>query len=377
LLNDRPEQAMRVFTVFGTRPEAIKMAPVVLAARGAGLETVVCVTAQHREMLDQVLEIFSISPDHDLDIMQQDQSPLAVAARVFDALTPIVAQIQPDWLLVQGDTTTALAAALVAYHERIRVGHVEAGLRTHDKRRPFPEEMNRRLISPIADLNFAPTTRAMENLSAEGVPDSCIVLTGNTVVDALELILERRVRFTDPRLTSISGRILLVTAHRRENFGPRLEQICQAVLELVSNHSDLVVVFPVHRNPAVRSAVQQHLGNQSRVILTDPLPYGEFVHLMKRAALILSDSGGVQEEAPTVGTRLLVLRDVTERPEALDSGWASLVGASKKEIVARATAWLVAGKSDAAPPGANPFGDGHAAQRIVQALLDSSSGNRV
>jgi UDP-N-acetylglucosamine 2-epimerase (non-hydrolysing) len=361
---------MRILAVFGTRPEAIKMAPVVLAARAAGLETVVCVTAQHREMLDQMLEVFSISPDHDLNIMQQDQSPLTVAARVLDALTPIVAHVRPDWLLVQGDTTTALTAALVAYHERIRLGHVEAGLRTHDKHRPFPEEMNRRLIGPVADLNFAPTARAAANLRAEGIPDSCIVVTGNTVVDALELILGRPTHFSDPRLASLSERFVLVTAHRRENFGSRLEQICYAVSDLVRNHPGLMAVFPVHRNPAVQAAVHQYLGKHPQVVLTDPLPYGEFVHLMKRATLILSDSGGVQEEAPSVGTRLLILRDATERPEAVESGWAVLVGASREEIVARANAWLVPGKAEAPEPGANPFGDGRAAQRVLDALLN-------
>lgn len=362
---------MRILTVFGTRPEAIKMAPVILTAREAGLETVVCVTAQHREMLDQMLEVFSISPDHDLNIMQQDQSPLTVAARVLDALTPIVAHVQPDWLLVQGDTTTALTAALVAYHERIRLGHVEAGLRTHDKHRPFPEEMNRRLISPIADLNFAPTPQAAENLRAEGIRESAIVLTGNTVVDALDLILGRPPHFADPRLASLSGRFVLVTAHRRENFGPRLQEICAAVLDLVRNHPDLVAVFPVHRNPAVRTAVHQYLGKDLQVILTDPLPYGEFVHLMKRATLILSDSGGVQEEAPSLGTRVLILRDVTERPEAVESGWAVLVGATREEIVARANAWLVPGKAGVPQLGANPFGDGRAARRILHALLNA------
>jgi UDP-N-acetylglucosamine 2-epimerase (non-hydrolysing) len=360
---------MRILTVFGTRPEAIKMAPVVFAAREADIETVVCVTAQHREMLDQMLDVFSIRPDHDLNIMQQDQSPLAVAARVLEALCPIVADLQPDWLLVQGDTTTALAAALVAYHERIRLGHIEAGLRTRDKHRPFPEEMNRRLISPVADLNFAPTARAVENLRAEGIPDSSIVLTGNTVVDALDLILRRPPHFADPRLASLSEPFLLVTAHRRENFGPRLKLICEAVSDLVRTHPELVAVFPVHPNPAVRATVHQSLAEDSRVILTDPLPYGEFVHLMKRASLILSDSGGVQEEAPSLGTRVLVLRDVTERPEAVESGWAVLVGASREEIVARANVWLASGNAQAPEPWASPFGDGHAG-RILSALLN-------
>ena len=363
---------MRILTVFGTRPEAIKMAPVIRAARAAGLASVVCVTAQHRDMLDQMLAVFGIVPDHDLNLMQENQSPLTVAARVFETLAPVVHSVQPDWLLVQGDTTTALAAALVGYHARVRVGHVEAGLRTCDKWQPFPEEMNRRLVGSLADLHFAPTARAASSLRAEGVPADRIRLTGNTVVDALEMILQRSPQFADARLGALSGRVVLVTAHRRENFGPRLEEICGAVGDLLSNFPDLTVVFPVHRNPSVQEAVQRLLAGNPRVLLTDPLPYPEFVHLMKRAALILSDSGGVQEEAPSVGTRVLVLRDVTERPEAVESGWAQLVGASRLAIVERASAWLAAGPSSLPVGGVNPFGDGKAGQRIVEALLHSA-----
>jgi len=359
---------MRIVTVFGTRPEAIKMAPIIHAARAAGIETHVCVTAQHRDMLDQMLRVFSITPDHDLNLMQEDQTPVQFAARVFEALPAILRKIRPDWLLVQGDTTTAFAAAFVAFQEKIRVGHVEAGLRTGDKLRPFPEEMNRRLISPLADLNFAPTAGAAANLRAEGIPNSRIVVTGNTVVDALNGILSAPVQFLDERLARLSGKILLVTAHRRENFGAPLEQICSAVLALAEKFPSLTAVLPVHPNPTVRTAINARLRNRDRVLLVDPLSYPEFIHLMKRAALILSDSGGVQEEAPTVHTPVLVMREITERPEAVESGWAQLVGTTTEEIVARASAWLSGEK--AAPSGdiPNPFGDGHAAEKIIRAL---------
>src|SRR5215470_16539714 len=331
---------MRIVTVFGTRPEAIKMAPVIRAARTAKVDAYVCVTAQHRDMLDQMLRVFAITPDYDLNLMQDNQTPLEFAARVFETLPAVLRKIRPDWLLVQGDTTTAFAAAFVAFQEKIRVGHVEAGLRTGDKLRPFPEEMNRHLVSAIADLNFVPTTRAAANLRAEGVPDSRIIITGNTVVDALKIILSAPAQFSDPRLAQLSGKILLVTAHRRENFGAPLEQICSAIRALTEKFSDLTVVLPVHPNPTVRAVVTAQLENRPRIVLTDPLAYPEFIHLMKRAALILSDSGGVQEESPTVRTPVLVMREVTERPEAVESGWAQLVGTSREEIVTQASAWL-------------------------------------
>lgn len=359
---------MRIVTVFGTRPEAIKMAPIIHAARATGIETHVCVTAQHRDLLDQMLRVFNITPDHDLNLMQDDQTPLEFAARVFESLPHVLRKVSPDWLLVQGDTTTAFAAAFVAFQEKIRVGHVEAGLRTFDKLRPFPEEMNRRLISSLADLNFAPTTRAAANLRAEGIPDSRILITGNTVVDAIRGILSSPANFVDARLAKLSGKILLVTAHRRENFGTPLEQICTAILALVERFTDLTVVLPVHPNPNVHAAVHARLRDRQRILLVDPLSYPEFVHLMQRAALILSDSGGVQEEAPSVGTRVLVMREITERPEAVESGWAQLVGTSTEEIVSRASTWLAGEKSAQLPGAPNPFGDGHAAEKILRAL---------
>lgn len=346
------------------------MAPVISAAKECGIEVSVCVTAQHRGMLDQMLDVFQIEPDFDLDLMQENQSPLAVAARVFTSLSPVIAAVHPDWLLVQGDTTSAFAAAFVGYEHRVQVGHIEAGLRTHDKWQPFPEEINRRLVTVLADLHFAPTKRAAMALTAEGVSADRIHITGNTVVDALQVILNRPANFSDPRLRDLNGRFILLTAHRRENFGERFEQICQAAAELLRTFPDLVVVFPVHPNPRVAEMAQRLLGNETRALLVPPLNYPDFVHLMKSAALVLSDSGGVQEEAPSVGTHVLVLRDVTERPEAVESGWAELVGTSRDRIVQRATAWLGNNAHGEAASRENPFGDGKAGARIVQALRE-------
>jgi UDP-N-acetylglucosamine 2-epimerase (non-hydrolysing) len=359
---------MRILAVFGTRPEAIKMAPVIRAAKEAGIETSVCVTAQHRGMLDQMMGVFGITPDFDLNLMQENQSPTSVAARVFEALAPVIVSVQPNWLLVQGDTTTAFAAAFVGYQQRLRVAHIEAGLRTNDKWQPFPEEMNRRLITILADLHFAPTRRAMEALAAEGVAADRICLTGNTVVDALQEILKRPANFADPRLRAIRGRIVLLTAHRRENFGERLEQVCLAAKDVLRNFPDITLVFPVHPNPHVAQMAEHVLGGDARVVLTEPLAYPDFVHLMKTAALILSDSGGVQEEAPSIGTRVLVLREVTERPEAVESGWAKVVGTSREEILRHATTWLKDETPGSPISKENPFGDGKASARIVNAL---------
>lgn len=345
------------------------MAPVIQACAAAHLECAVCVTAQHREMLDQMLAVFGIRPDYDLNVMQENQSPLEVGARIMESLTPVLAASKPDWLLVQGDTTSAFASAFVAYHQRVRVGHVEAGLRTQDKWQPFPEEMNRRLISALADMNFAPTDRAAKALLAEGVDGQKILVTGNTVVDALHSILQGEPCYSDTRLRSLSGRLMLVTAHRRENFGPPLEQICLAIRDILQDFPDVTAVFPVHPNPSVNKTVRVVLARESRALLTAPLAYPEFVHLMKRAALILSDSGGVQEEAPSVGTKVLVMRDLTERPEAVESGWARLVGASRKEIVKRTSEWLMSERTNLSQPAPNPFGDGKASERIVRALL--------
>jgi UDP-N-acetylglucosamine 2-epimerase (non-hydrolysing) len=319
-------------------------------------------------MLDQMLEVFSLRPDFDLDIMRPDQSPLDVAGRIFTELAPVIGQVRPDWLVVQGDTTTTFAASWVGFHARVAVAHVEAGLRTQDKFHPFPEEINRRLTSVLTDLHFAPTSGSERNLLAEDIAPDRIFVTGNPVVDALEMILDQPVRWNDPRLEDLEGRMLLVTAHRRESFGPPLEEICLAVADLLAEHQDLTVVFPVHPNPSVREAVDRVLGKIPRVILTAPLSYPPFVHLMRRADLILSDSGGVQEEAPSVGTPVLVLREVTERPEAIESGWAQLVGTSRETIVGTASEWLKQNRKQQLVHSSNPFGDGHAGERIAELL---------
>jgi UDP-N-acetylglucosamine 2-epimerase (non-hydrolysing) len=360
---------VRILTVFGTRPEVIKLAPVIRALQQSGLEVIVCATGQHRDMLDQMLEVFAIRPDFDLDIMQLNQSPLDVASKIFAQLTPIVARTRPDWMVVQGDTTTVFAASWVAYHHRAPIAHVEAGLRTQDKYHPFPEEMNRRLTSVLADLHFAPTALSERNLLAEGVEPRRVFVTGNPVVDAVETILHSQVEWSDPRLANIAGRVILMTAHRRESFGQPLEDICGAVAELIGLHPALTVVFPVHKNPAVRDVVMRALGATPRVILTDPLPYPTFVHTMRRADLILSDSGGVQEEAPSVGTPVLIMRDVTERPEAIESGWAELIGTSREKIVKTANRWLVERKKQQLAHRPNPFGNGKASERIAELLV--------
>jgi UDP-N-acetylglucosamine 2-epimerase (non-hydrolysing) len=364
---------MRVLTVFGTRPEVIKLAPVIVALRSRGLEAIVCASGQHRGMLDQMLEVFQLQPDFDLDVMQENQSSLGVAARIFEEFAPVLDRVRPDWLLVQGDTTTTFAAAWVGYQHRIAIGHVEAGLRTFDKFRPFPEEMNRRLTSALTDLHFAPTERAAANLRGEGIKEESIVVTGNPVVDALDSILRQPVKFADTRLAALSGPIVLVTAHRRESFGAPLERVCDAIVELSARHPNLTFVFPVHPNPSVRRTVHARLEANPRILLTEPLGYPEFVHLMKRAELILSDSGGVQEEAPSVGTPVLVLRDVTERPEAVESGWAEMVGTSREKIIEAAERRLGSGSAESHHTSANPFGDGHAGERIAQALIERSA----
>jgi UDP-N-acetylglucosamine 2-epimerase (non-hydrolysing) len=359
---------MRILTVFGTRPEVIKLAPVIRAMQARRLDVIVCATGQHRDMLDQMLEVFSIRPDYDLDIMQANQSPLDVASRIYTELSPVLEETRPDWLIVQGDTTTVFAASWVAYHHRVAIAHVEAGLRTQNKFQPFPEEMNRRLTSVLADLHFAPTPLAERNLLGEGIEPRRIFVTGNPVVDAVESILKLPVEWSDPRLASLPGRVILMTAHRRESFGQPLEDICGAVADLVALHPDVTVVFPVHRNPAVRDVVIRTLGATPRVILTDPLPYPTFVHTMRRADLILSDSGGVQEEAPSVRTPVLIMREVTERPEAVESGWAQLIGTSRERIVKTASHWLAQGKKQQLAHCSNPFGNGKASERIAELL---------
>ncbi len=389
---------MRILSVFGTRPEAVKMAPVVQELkRTPGMESFVCVTAQHREMLDQVLTLFDIQPDVDLDLMQTDQSLAALSARIFRDLDPVLVDLKPDWVLVQGDTTSAAITSLLAYYRRIRVGHVEAGLRTHDKWQPFPEEINRRVAGVVADLHFAPTEWARQNLLREGVPDSAIALTGNPVIDALQLVVKQTAPREVTELLEKLGidpenhspeslenlglktirpnmtRLILVTAHRRENFGQPLENICAALKEL-AERGGVEIVYPVHLNPNVQEPVMRLLGNVPHITLLPPLDYLPMVHLIKRAALVLTDSGGIQEEAPTFGIPVLVMRAVTERPEGVKAGVLKLVGTESRMIVRTANRLL--DHPDAyvkMAKAVNPFGDGQAAGRIVKALLNFRS----
>lgn len=363
-----------VLSIFGTRPEAIKMAPVIkqLAAYPDQIKSRVCVTAQHREMLDQVVALFGIQPDYDLNVMQQSQSPTQVAAAVLAQLEPILQAEQPDWVLVQGDTTTVMTAALAAFYARSRVGHVEAGLRTFDKYQPFPEEINRRVAGVVADLHFAPTERARQNLLREGITDSSILVTGNSVIDALHMVADMPYDPSSGPLQHVpwDRRLILVTAHRRENFGAPIENICAALRDIAERYADDVhVVYPVHLNPNVRDVAYRVLQDVPGVTLTEPLDYLPLVYLMKHSYLVLTDSGGIQEEAPGLGKPVLVLRSVTERPEAVDAGTVQVIGADRAQIVARAQQLL---DDDACylqmSRAVNPYGDGQAARRIVDAL---------
>jgi len=363
----------RVMFCFGTRPEAIKLAPVIheLARQPGEFQPVVLVTAQHRQMLDQVLRFFDIRPDHDLDVMRRGQSLADVTVAVLRGVERVLRRVRPDMVMVQGDTTSALAAALAAFYKRVPIGHVEAGLRTSDKYSPYPEEMNRRLVSSLADLHFAPTTAAKENLLGEGVSRGCISVTGNTVVDALKAMRRSKVVWHVRVLDRIAPeqRVILVTAHRRESFGPGFERICRALRMIVERNPDVEVVYPVHLNPNVRKPVRALLGRTPRVHLIEPLEYLPFVRLMERAYLILTDSGGIQEEAPALGKPVLVMRDVTERPEAVAAGTAKLVG-TETEVIVSATERLlhstVAYRKMARAR--SPFGDGRASSRIAAAL---------
>ena len=366
----------RVLVVFGTRPEAIKLAPVITELRRYPSDFMcrVCITGQHRQMLSQVLTLFQIDPDHDLNIMEERQSPSQVVARVSNQIESILLAEQPDWILVQGDTTTAMAVSLVAYHQRIKIGHVEAGLRTWDKFRPFPEEINRRIIDAVADLHFAPTEVARRNLAKEGLEPQTLLITGNTVIDALLEIKARQFDVQNSPLRDIpmDKRILLLTTHRRENFGRPLESVCHALLAIAHRYADAIhVVYPVHLNPNVQETVRPLLDGVQNITLLPPMDYQSFVHLMSRSYLILTDSGGVQEEAPSLGVPVLVLRELTERPEVVEAGAAILVGTTTEGIVREATRLL----DDRRAYGrmarvVNPYGDGRASMRIVRALRE-------
>jgi UDP-N-acetylglucosamine 2-epimerase (non-hydrolysing) len=372
---------IKVLSVFGTRPEAIKMAPVIkeLETHRDRIASQVCVTAQHRQMLDQVLKLFGIVPDYDLDIMRESQSLSDLTAAVFKRLDPVIGRADPDWILVQGDTTTVMATSLLAYYHRVKVGHVEAGLRTGDKWRPFPEEINRRVAGAVADLHFAPTTQARRNLLREGVGPIIIHVTGNPVIDALLMASDLPFDWENSALAGIpwARRIILVTAHRRENFGRPLEEICQALRDIASCYpDDIQIVYPVHLNPKVQGPVYRMLDGVPNITLLPPLEYLPMVHLMKRSHLVLTDSGGIQEEAPGLGKPVLVLREVTERPEAVAAGTVRLVGTNREQIL-EWTRRLMDNpdEHDKMAKAVNPYGDGHAAERIVAALLGEPVGN--
>lgn len=365
---------IKVMTVFGTRPEAIKMAPVVLelAKYPEYIKPIVAVTAQHREMLDQVLNLFKITPDHDLDIMAQGQTLFDITCRAMQGLNLAMAKEKPDIVLVHGDTTTTFAGALAAFYHQITVGHVEAGLRTGNKYSPFPEEMNRKLTGSVTDLHFAPTQTARQNLLTENVSDDSIFVTGNTVIDALLSTVDDQYKFTDKLLAKIdyTKRIILVTTHRRENLGEPMRHVYQALRQIVTEYDDVEIVFPVHRNPKVREVVNSELGNLPTVHLIDPLDYQPFANLLARSYLVLTDSGGIQEEAPALGKPVLVLRDTTERPEAIDAGTVKLIGTDKDRIYAE-TKLLLDNQVEyhSLANACNPYGDGQSSRRIVEAIL--------
>ncbi len=369
------KKKIKVMTVFGTRPEAIKMAPIVLelARHPDEITPIVAVTAQHRDMLDQVLHLFDIRPDYDLDIMAAGQTLFDITSRAMLGLDKVLTEAKPDIVLVHGDTTTTFAGALAAYYHQTTVGHVEAGLRTHNKFSPFPEEMNRKLTGSLADLHFAPTSTAQQNLLTEAIAPENIFVTGNTVIDALHQTVREDFAFEDELLRRIdykNKRIVLVTTHRRENLGEPMRHVYKALRRLTEEFADVEVVFPVHKNPKVREVVREELGGLSKVHLIDPLDYEPFANLMHRSYLILTDSGGVQEEAPALGKPVLVLRDTTERPEAVTAGTVKLIGTDCERVYAEARQLLTDKKEySRMAESCNPYGDGKASGRIIQAIL--------
>jgi UDP-N-acetylglucosamine 2-epimerase (non-hydrolysing) len=373
---------MKILTIFGTRPEAIKLAPVVktLKDHPDQFHSLVCVTAQHREMLDQVLSIFEIHPDYDLNLMRPKQDLYGITSEVLLKLKDLLKEVEPDVILVQGDTTTTFAASLAAFYQKINIGHIEAGLRTYDKYKPFPEEVNRRLTSILADYHFTPTEKAKLNLLKEGVLPEKIFVTGNTVIDALFWILkiqsapEQKKKMEDYFLNILGRsvdrhRLILVTAHRRESFGEGFENICQALKEIALRNPDVNIVYPVHLNPNVQEPVHRIIGDTDRIHLIEPLEYEPFVYLMNQSYFILTDSGGIQEEAPSLGKPVLVLREVTERPEAVEAGTAKIIGTQKENIIREAQELLDHPEQyQKMSHIKNPYGDGKSAERIMDIL---------
>ncbi len=378
MMNPGVPPKRKIAVVFGTRPEAIKLAPVILALKADHrFDCRVCITAQHREMLDQVLRIFKITPDHDLDLMQPDQTLADLTARAIKGIDSYLKAEKPDMMLVQGDTTTVFCAALAAFYNKVPVGHVEAGLRTHNMYSPWPEEANRVIASRLSAVHFAPTALSRQNLLDEGVPDDTVHVTGNTVIDALLSVVEtiKHDRTIQEGLAAQFGfldpgkKLILVTGHRRENFGAGFENICHALKEIAEKHADVKILYPVHLNPNVQEPVLRILGNARNIHLIAPVDYLPFVYLMNRSYIIITDSGGVQEEAPSLGKPVLVMRDTTERPEAVDAGTVKLVGTSREKIVCEAAKLL--DNKDAYEEMSfahNPYGDGQSSQRIVKVI---------
>ena len=372
---------LKLMTVFGTRPEAIKMCPLVLEMSKYPdyIEPIVAVTAQHREMLDQVLELFNIKPDYDLNIMASGQTLYDITTRALTGLKDVIEEAKPDMVLVHGDTTTTFAGALAAFYAQVPVGHVEAGLRTGNKYSPYPEEMNRKLTGSIADMHFAPTSTSKANLLKENVNPETILVTGNTVIDALETTVKADYKFADAEFNKIfarGNRLILMTTHRRENLGEPMRNVYKALRKVLETHADVEAIFPVHKNPKVREIVQEELGGLERVHLIEPMDYEPFANLMGKVDIVLTDSGGIQEEAPALGKPVLVLRDTTERPEAVDAGTVKLIGTAYDDVL-RETNLLL---DDSAhykkmAEAANPYGDGKACERIVRAILQKKGYN--
>ena len=363
---------IKVMTVFGTRPEAIKMAPLVKELqKRQNIQTIVCVTAQHRQMLDQVLETFQIIPDHDLDIMKQGQTLSQITSRVLIGLEQVIQKEQPDLVLVHGDTTTTYAGALAAYYQQVAIGHVEAGLRTYCKYSPFPEEMNRQMVGVMADYHFAPTELSKENLLKEGKPETSVFVTGNTAIDAMKTTVKES--YEHPQLTwAKDSRLIMLTAHRRENLGQPMRHMFQAIKRIVNEHSDVKVIYPIHMNPLVRDTAKEIFNDHERIRLIEPLEVFDFHNFLAQSYLILTDSGGIQEEAPSLGKPVLVLRDTTERPEGIAAGTLKLAGTEEETIYTMTKTLLTDQKAyEAMAHAANPYGDGHASERIADAIEQS------
>ena len=372
---------LKLMTVFGTRPEAIKMCPLVLEMGKYPdyIEPIVAVTAQHREMLDQVLELFNVKPDYDLNIMASGQTLYDITTKALDGLKEVIEEAKPDMVLVHGDTTTTFAGALAAFYAQVPVGHVEAGLRTGNKYSPYPEEMNRKLTGSIADMHFAPTSTSKANLLKENVNPETILVTGNTVIDALETTVKADYEFADAEFNKIfarGNRLILMTTHRRENLGEPMRNVYKALRKVLETHADVEAIFPVHKNPKVREIVQEELGGLDRVHLIEPMDYEPFANLMGKVDIVLTDSGGIQEEAPALGKPVLVLRDTTERPEAVEAGTVKLIGTEYEDVL-RETNLLLddAEHYKKMAEATNPYGDGKACERIIRAILQKNGYN--